>query len=197
MCLWSVHTILALQPYCRRMDQTLSDCDGTVGGLYGVASSLTGQAQHVDLTCRRQGRGRKGPKEMLRLVETKGRIPNGDANGGAAGLYGGLILINATSADKPRFLECRNVTATVPAPLWSMTGFARCVGVLVRPRASCDSEDLMRWDVRGLADLWCAYECRPVCRGTNQSCGNLSCISRIRIVSPMHPSHPDASRTWR
>lgn len=35
--------------------------------------------------------------------------------GDAAGLYRGLILINATSADKPRFLECRNVTATTPA----------------------------------------------------------------------------------
>lgn len=55
---------------------------------------------------------------MLRLVEADGvGFPMGTAMGAAAGLYGGLILINATSADKPRFLECRNVTATVPEPM--------------------------------------------------------------------------------
>lgn len=61
---------------------------------------------------------------------------------------GDQILINATSADKPRFLECRNVTATmrppVPVPLPSREV---CGCVLLRPRASCDSEDLMRCDV--------------------------------------------------
>lgn len=51
---------------------------------------------------------------MLRLVEAdEVGFLMGTRIGDAAGLYGGLILINATSADKPRFLECRNVTATM------------------------------------------------------------------------------------
>lgn len=41
---------------------------------------------------------------MLRLVEVdEVGFPMGIRMGDAAGLYGGLILINATSADKPRF----------------------------------------------------------------------------------------------
>lgn len=59
---------------------------------------------------------------MLRLVEAdEVGFSLGTWMGDAAGLYGGLILINATSADKPRFLECRNVTATMflSVSLWS------------------------------------------------------------------------------
>lgn len=58
---------------------------------------------------------------------------------------GDQILINATSADKPRFLECRNVTATMRAPVpVPLPSREVCGCVLVRPRASCDSEDWMR-----------------------------------------------------
>lgn len=108
----------------------LSDHDGTVvDGCDGVASrcQLTGPGtdrhrhRHVDSACRRQGGERaespREEKEMLRLVKLVGvAIPMGV-------VYEGQILINATSADKPRFLlECRNVT----------------VAVLRYPRASCD-----------------------------------------------------------
>lgn len=79
---------------------------------------------------------------MLRLVEADGvGFPMGTAMGAAAGLYGVLISINATSADKPRFLECRNVTATAPEPM------PMPVPLPMRScEASCDVEDSMGCD---------------------------------------------------
>lgn len=103
---------------------------------YRVALRLTGQAEHVDSTCRRQGLTVKGTKEMLRLVEVaEVGFSMGTWMGDAAGLYGALILINATSAVKPRFLECRNVTATMSLSLclWPCEVCECAVSVLIAP----------------------------------------------------------------
>lgn len=76
---------------------------------------------------------------MLRLVEAdEVGLPMGHRMGEVLVDMGGQILIDATSADKPRFLECRNVTATAGA---SSVPVPDAVEVMKHPRASCDGED--------------------------------------------------------
>lgn len=143
---------------------------------------LTCQAEHVDSTCRCQGSKAEWTQEMLRLVEADevGFPMMGTRMGDAAGLYRGLILINATSADKATFSrvpECHcyrgRACFPVPGPLPT-----KCVGVLMRAGASCDSEDLMRWDAMGMYVHWlvlvhtgpCCGVCVSVsCHGTDSS----------------------------
>lgn len=111
------------------------------------------------------------------------------------------------------FLECRNVTATMraPAPV-SVPVPSRelCGCVLVRPRASCDSEDLMRCDVvRG--DLqapgwfWCTRDfvgvraCMSVCLSVQMRRGVLEAnqglwelgwhLSHSHRIANAPPSH--------
>lgn len=166
---------------------------------------LTGQAEHVNSTCRRQGRGAKRAKEMLRLVEAdEVGFPMGTRMGDAAGLYGGPDINQCHVSGQATFFSSAGMSllpCVVRLCLCLLVKVCGCVGVCQYARAQAAKVKiyLMRCDdyfcctrnfVGVRACLSSADAPRCLVSETNQGSWELGWhLSHSHRIANAHPSH--------